>query len=462
MDLVELWRNALGELEVSISRANFTTWFKNTFIVEYKKGVFVIGVPTFFVEDWLKKKYLANIETALKHQVDEEIKQIKFKIATPSPEQTVNFEKNKVVHNPVDKSAKTKTAATTRELPENTTLNDFYKFDNFVVGSSNQLAYAAADAVAGGLGVVYNPLFIYGDSGLGKTHLMQAIGHKVLEKHPNKKILYVSSETFVNDYISAVEYGSGKAKDFKNHYRSVDLLLIDDIQFLSGKEGTQEEFFHTFNHLHQNRKQVILTADRTPKAIRGLEKRLQTRFEGGMVADIGLPDLEMRSAILRQKAKSHNFEVSDEVINYVAENIKSSVRELEGALTKIFAVCNMRQAEPTMAVAAEVLGNIIENQRSIITPDLIIRETCKYFHTTGEDLLGSKRNKEIVRPRQVIMYLLRHEASLSYPEIGREMGGRDHTTIMHGCKKVESEISTDIKLKEEISSIKTKIHSAVS
>ena len=462
MDLVETWRNTLGELEVSISRANFTTWFKNTFIVEFKKGVFVIGVPTFFVEDWLKKKYFSEIEKALSHQVDEEIKQIKFKIATPSPEQLIVFDKNKVIHNPVDKPPTYKSPVLARELPQNTTLNDYYKFDNFVVGSSNQLAYAAADAVAKGPGKVYNPLFIYGDSGLGKTHLMQAIGHKVLENNPGKRILYVSSETFVNDFISAVEYGSGKSKDFKNRYRGVDLLLIDDIQFLSGKESTQEEFFHTFNHLHQNKKQVVLTADRTPKAIRGLEKRLQTRFEGGMVADISLPDLETRSAILKNKAKIQKIAVPDEVINYIAENIKSSVRELEGALTKVFAMCNLKQCEPSLSVASEILGNIIENRRTVITPDLIIRETSKFFHLPVEDLLGRKRNKEVVRPRQVVMYLLRHEASLSFPEIGREMGGKDHTTIMHGCKKVESEISSDQRLKEDIINIKNKVHAFVS
>lgn len=462
MDLVEIWRNALGELEVSISRANFTTWFKNTFIVEFKKDVFIIGVPTFFVEDWLKKKYFSEIEKALSHQVDEEIKQIKFKVATPSMEQVVVFDKNKVVHTPVDNPSPKNSTVLTRQLPENTTLNDYYKFDNFVVGASNQLAYTAADAVAKGPGKTYNPLFIYGDSGLGKTHLMQAIGHKVLENNPNKRILYVSSETFVNDFISAVEYGSGKSKDFKNRYRGVDLLLIDDIQFLSGKESTQEEFFHTFNHLHQNNKQVVLTADRTPKAIRGLERRLQTRFEGGMVADIGLPDLETRSAILRNKAKIKNFELPDDVVNYVAENIKSSVRELEGALTKIFAMCDLKQCAPTLEVASEILGGIIEDRRTIITPELIIRETCKFFHIPVEDLLGRKRNKEIVHPRQVVMYLLRHEASMSFPEIGREMGGKDHTTIMHGCKKVESEIPSDQRLKEDISNIKNKVYAFVS
>ncbi|MFA7244268.1 MAG: chromosomal replication initiator protein DnaA [Patescibacteria group bacterium] len=462
MDLVEIWRNSLGELEVSISRANFTTWFKNTFILDFKKGILTIGVPTFFVEDWLKKKYLSEIEKALAHQISEEIKQIKFKVATPSTEQVVRFEKDKVVHTPVDNKEAIKPTHIVQTLTENSTLNDYYRFDNFVVGSSNQLAYAAADAVSKTPGIVYNPLFIYGDSGLGKTHLMQAIGHHVLSKNPNKRILYVSSETFVNDYISAVESGSGKAKDFKNRYRNVDVLLIDDIQFLSGKEGTQEEFFHTFNHLHQNKKQVVLTADRTPKAIKGLERRLQTRFEGGMVADIGLPDLETRAAILRQKAKVQNFEVPDDVINHIAENIKSSVRELEGALTKIFAFCNLKQCEPNMSVASEILGNIIEDRRTTITPDLIIREICKYFHVPVEDLLGRKRNKEIVRPRQVAMYLLRHEASLSFPEIGREMGGKDHTTIMHGCTKVESEISQDLRLKDEISNIKNKVHLVVS
>jgi len=329
MDKAKVWQSALGELEVSISKANFTTWFKNTFILDYKKGVFTIGVPTFFVEDWLNKKYLSQILEALKKHTDQEEISIKFKVATPPPDQIFDFGKKEVIHKAVDKPRFSKTPKNkAQSLPQNPTLNPAYYFHNYVVGSSNQLAHAAAEAVSKTPGSVYNPLFIYGESGLGKTHLMQAIGNSLVENNENIRILYVSSETFVNDYINAVERGSGRAKDFKNRYRSMDVLLIDDIQFLSGKESTQEEFFHTFNHLHQKNKQVVLTADRVPNAIQGLENRLKTRFEGGMVADIQMPDLETREAILRQKAKALEIDAPDEVINYIATNIKSSIKLL--------------------------------------------------------------------------------------------------------------------------------------
>lgn len=463
MNCTEIWRNALGELEVTLSRANFETWFKNTFIFGYNKNVFTIGVPTFFVEDWLKKKYLKDIQKSLQAQVAEPIIGIKFKIATPSAEQVIRFEKNKVVHIPVDKPMLQTPSLGVQSLPKNTTLNDLYKFENFVVGTSNQLAHAAALAVAKTPGTVYNPLYIFGESGLGKTHLMQAIGHKFLDENPDKCVLYVSSETFINDFINAVGGGTGKAKDFKDHYRSVDLLLIDDIQFLSRKEGTQEEFFHTFNYLQQNKKQVVLTSDRFPKAIKGLESRLQTRFEAGMVTDISQPDLETREAVLRQKAKGHNIEEIDpKIINYIAQNIQSSIRELEGALLKIIATCELTSRPFTLETTIEVLGNIISDKKQTITPELIIREIHKYFQIPIEDILGKKRTKEIVTPRQVTMYLLRHEANLSYPEIGRVMGGKDHSTIMHGCSKVESDISTNQKMKEDLSSIKEKIYSFVS
>ena len=456
MDLVEIWRNVLGEMQISVTRANFVTWFKNTFIYDYRKGIFTIGVPSFFYEDRLKKHYLKDIQTALSHQTSEPIEMIKFKVASPQPDQVITFDKSNVIHRAVDKSPAKKESVTVQSLPQNSSLNGYYKFSNFVVGPSNQLAHAAADAVAKKPGQIYNPLFIYGESGLGKTHLMQAIGNAVLEES-NAKILYVTTEDFLNDFISAVESGSGKAKDFKNRYRNVDVLLIDDVQFLSGKESTQDEFFHTFNHLHQNNKQVVLTADRFPKAIRGLEKRLQTRFEGGMVADIGEPDFETRSAILRQKAKKEGKEVPDEVISYLAENIKSSIRELEGAFTKVLATSEITKQKISLQLAADVLGNIIQEMRQTITPDLVIRETCRYFRVNREDLLGPKRTKEIVYPRQITMFIIRSETNLSFPIIGREMGGKDHTTTMHGCKKIEKEINSNSQLKEDISSIKERI-----
>lgn len=453
-----MWRNALGELQITLSKANFETWFKNTFIFEYKKDVFTIGVPTFFVEDWLKKKYLKDIHKALQNQVTEPIQLIKFKIAIPKADQLVTFDKDKVIHKPVDKPASAP-AEIFKPISQNPTLNDNYIFDNFIVGPSNQLAFAAAQAVVDNPGTQYNPLFIYGDSGLGKTHLMQAIGHAYLDRYPNKRVLYVSTETFVNDFIQAVGSGFGKAKDFKNLYRTVDLLLIDDIQFLSTKEQTQDEFFHTFNHLHQNKKQVILTSDRTPKEIKGLEIRLKTRFEGGMVTDIGHPDLETREAILRQKALKMNKNIEGDVLTFIAEKVKSSIRELEGSLNKIVATCELTGATLNKEKAAEILSSIIEEKQQFVTPELVIREVHKYYKIPIEDLLGKRRTKDLVMPRQITMYLLRHECSLSYPEIGRKMGGKDHSTIMHGCEKIEKTLFTDNKIKEHLAIIKDHIFS---
>jgi len=460
MNLTEIWRNTLGELQVILSKANFETWFKNTFIIDYKKGIFTIGVPTFFVEDWLKKKYFKEIQKSLQNQIDEPIQNIKFKIATPNSEQIFSLEKDKLIHKPVDKVVeKHEPSLYNQPALENTTLNPDYRFENFVVGPSNQLSFAAAQAVAKKIGQMYNPLFIYGESGLGKTHLMQAIGHEFLKNKPSGRVLYVSTETFVNDFIQAVSSGFGKAKDFKNRYRNVDLLLIDDIQFLSTKESTQDEFFHTFNHLHQNKKQVVLTSDRSPNEIKGLEIRLKTRFEGGMVTDIAKPDLETREAILRQKAKKLNKNVDTEIITFIAQNITSSVRELEGVLNKLIAMCELINVEVTLDKAKEIIGNIAENKKQRITPEVIFREINKFYKIQIEDLLSKKRTKELVVPRQITMYLLRHVCGMSFPEIGKEMGGKDHSTIMHGCSKIESMVSSNNRLKDDLGILKEKIYS---
>ena len=459
MDFVEIWRAVLGELQITISKANFSTWFRNTFIIEGKKGIYTIGVPSIFIEKWLRDKYSKEITAALKKQIDDEILGIKFKVATPRPEQIINIEKAGVIHRAVDKPPVSSSGFVSQTLGGKSTLKESYRFDNFIVGQSNQLAFAAAKAVADKEISPYNPLYIYGESGLGKTHLMQAIGNAHLKKDPSKNIIYVSSETFVNDFIQSVSAGMGKAKDFKNRYRNVDMLLIDDIQFLGTKEQTQDEFFHTFNHLHQNQKQVVLASDRPPREIKGLEARLKTRFEGGMVCDISKPDLETREAILGQKLKQMNREMDKDTIAFIAQNIDSSVRELEGALNKVFAVCDLKNEPVTTEAAADILDKILQDRRRIITPDLIIREVHKYYRIPIEELIGAKRTKDLVLPRQITMYLMRSECGASFPIIGREMGGKDHSTIMHGVKKIESCVSTDPRLKEDIAFIKNKIYS---
>ena len=453
-ELEKIWQKALGELEVVLSKANFTTWFKDTFILERKKGVFTIGVPTFFIEDWLSKKYIKEIKTALQKQVDEEILDVNFRVATKKISTKDSAPEEKVIHRAVDNLQQNKASEKTTEKVKNDSLNNYYVSSNFVVGTSNQLAHAAAKSVSEKPGRNYNPLFIYGDSGLGKTHLIQAIGHQAIEMNPKTKVLYVSCETFINDFIDSVQ--SGKARDFKNHYRNVDILLIDDIQFLGGKEQTQEEFFHTFNHLHQKNKQVVLTADRTPKEIKGLEKRLITRFEWGMVADIQIPDFETRRAILQSKCEEKKIIISDEVINYIAENVESNIRELEGALTKVFAFCELTNEPPSLATVEKVLSEVVSkgHRKQVISSDKVLKVVEKFYNVSIEDISSKKRNREIIRPRQVSMYLLKNVVGLSYPEIGRELGGRDHTTIIYGCKEISKDLSSSNKIKDEIELLK--------
>ncbi len=453
-DLDKIWQKTLGELEVVLSKANFTTWFRGTFILEKKKGVFTIGVPTFFIEDWLSKKYIKEIRSALQKQVGEKISEIRFKVSAPEKSDKKMEEKEKVIHSPVDNSDEKRLEVKPVEKVKNDSLNDYYVFSNFVVGTSNQLAHAAAKSVAKKPGKSYNPLFIYGDSGLGKTHLIQAIGHEAMSKNAKTKVLYVSCETFINDFIDSVQ--GGKARDFKNLYRNVDILLIDDIQFLGGKEQTQEEFFHTFNHLHQKNKQVVLTADRIPKEIKGLEKRLITRFEWGMVADIQMPDFETRRAILQSKCQEKDINIDDDVINYIAENIESNIRELEGALTKVFAFCELTNESPSMSIVEKVLSESVQrgHKRQVISSEKVLKVIEKFYNVSIDDISGKKRNRELIKPRQISMYLLKNMVGLSYPEIGRELGGKDHTTVMYGCKMISKDISSSAKIKDEIELIK--------
>ena len=453
-DLEKIWLTALGELEVVLSKANFTTWFRDTFIYDYKKGVFTIGVPTFFIEDWLSKKYVKEIKSALQKQVSEPIEDIKFKVASQQNKQKEPVKIAAVIHTPVDNSSENSQHESHVNKPRNETLNDHYTFESFIVGSSNQLAHAAAQSVAKKPGKSYSPLYIYGDSGLGKTHLIQAIGHEAIEHNSKTKVLYATCEAFTNDFIESVQIG--KAKDFKDRYRNVDILIIDDIQFLGRKEQTQEEFFHTFNHLHQKNKQVVLTSDRPPKEIKGLEKRLITRFEWGMVADIQTPDFETRCAILKAKCDERGVQIDEEVINFIAENIESNIRELEGALTKLFAFCDLAGETPSLSTTERVLGEIINRsqKRQVVSAERVLKAIQKFYHVPIEDIVSKKRNREVIKPRHIAMYILKNVVGLSYPEIGRELGGKDHTTIMHGCKAITKDISASKQLKDEIELLK--------
>jgi chromosomal replication initiator protein len=456
MNSEQLWQAALAELELTLSKAHFTTWLKNTFILSYQDNKIVIGVPNTFTKTWLENKYHAKILKALQNITDQQTLEITYKVVPNKkklPVQEIIQPKNIEINKKTDK------VAVTKKRDANATnhgLNDRYTFDNFVVGKKNELAHAACLAVAGKPGKAYNPLFIYGGVGLGKTHLMQAVGHQILNNDPTKKILYVPCETFINEYIKSVS--QGHADKFKDKYRSVDILLIDDVQFLAGKEQTQEAFFHTFNALHQYDKQIVITSDRPPKAIPTLEKRLTSRFEGGMIVDIGLPDLEMRLAILKNKCKEKSFVISEDVLMVIATTIQSNIRELEGALNRIIATSQLTNKLPTATDVKSLLSNMVQApKRGALTAKKIIQSTADYFEIKFDDLVGNCRKKELVIPRQIAMYIMREEMNASYPSIGQELGNRDHTTAMHAYNKIKGEVDNNEKLLQDINLIKQKI-----
>ena len=449
LDEQALWQTALGELEVILSKANFTTWFKDTSIIEIKDSEITVGVPNSFAKEWLEKKYHPQIsETLIK--LRPEIKTIKYKVVSGS-QPKLDFSKQETPNKP---SPEKNTNDSPNSQPFQ--INEKYTFENFIIGGSNRLAAATAQAVATKPGSVYNPLFLYGGVGLGKTHLVQAIANEIIKKNPKKKIIYVSCEKFTNDFIQAIS--SGKINDFKKQYRDIDVLLVDDIQFLSGKEGTQEEFFYTFNTLHQNNRQIVITSDRVPKAIPQLEERLSSRFGWGMVADIQPPNLEMRQAILRSKCEEKNYPIEEDIILYIAENIESNIRELEGAITRIISYCELNQIDPSMDTVTKLLEDIVALKSKNISTEKILGVVGDYFGISAMDLTSQRRNKELVWPRQIVMYLLRHEMSLSYPRIGKELNKKDHTTIIHGVGKIEKEIARNSELQKELSSIKEKLY----
>jgi len=460
-DLEKIWFLALGELEVVISKANFQTWFRKTFIYDYKKDVFTIGVPTIFIEDYLKKHYLKEIKNALQKQIGEPIIEIKFKVSSPAKNFVGPVDKLEVIHRPVDNFGSypqvEKPVDNSIKRAKNESLNERYIFDNFIVGPSNQLAHAAAKSIVEKPSKTYNPLYIYGDSGLGKTHLLQAVGFGFMERQKKTKVLYVSCETFTNDYIESVR--AGKAKEFKDRYRNIDILIVDDIQFLGKMDKTQEEFFHTFNHLHQKNKQVVLASDRPPKAIKGLEKRLQTRFEWGMVVDIQAPDFETRCAILRSKCQERRFPLDEDVITFIARNITSDIRQLEGALTKLSAYCELTKEKTSLAVVEKILAEVVaRNQtRRIVSVDKILKAVHKFYQVPVDDLVNKKRNKQITKPRQVAMYLVKTITGLSFPNIGDEFGGRDHTTILYGYKIIKRKVVNSKSMRDEIELLKEMI-----
>jgi len=467
MNTNELWQAVLGELELSLSRVNFTTWFKNTFIVSIDGGQICIGVPNMFTKAWLEKKYHKEIYQCLQTHTNNGIKTICYKVETrsngtaqpvpdrndPVPAIAPEEEQVRQAPSPVYRAEPDHNAQNFGEF----TINPKYTFGNFIVGKQNELAHAAAQAVVSQPGGVYNPLFIYGGVGLGKTHLLQAVGNEIVRKNPQAKVLYVTSERFTNDFINAVR--SGQAKDFKNRYRTVDVLLIDDIQFITSKEQTQEEFFHTFNQLHQTNKQIVISSDRPPKAIIGLENRLISRLEQGMLADVGSPDFETRVAILDSKCREKLFPLDRDILHHVATMVQSNVRELEGALNKIIAFHQFKNMVPTVESVRPILSSFQPaSARKTITPRQLIHTVAVYFDLQIADLLGKSREKRLAFPRQIVMYLMREEMKSSYPSIGLELGGRDHTTAMHAYDKISGIVSEDEKLQHDLELIKQRLY----
>ncbi|OGZ36013.1 MAG: hypothetical protein A3A94_00345 [Candidatus Portnoybacteria bacterium RIFCSPLOWO2_01_FULL_43_11] len=451
MNLKELWQAALGEIELGISKANFITWFKNTEISSKKNGVVIVNVPNGFTKEWLENKYNKLIFRALRN-ISQDIKEVQFIIGTPLPLKPFIKQRKELPKTPPEEQLGFEEFNVDKE----TNLNPKYTFDNFIIGSFNELAQAAARAVTKHLGTLYNPLFIYGGVGLGKTHLLQAIGNELNKKHPLKKIKYLSSEKYMSELVDAISKKG--MESFKPKYRKIDVLIIDDIQFIAGKEKTQEEFFHTFNALYQKNKQIIISSDRPPKAIPTIEERLSSRFEGGMIADISYPDIETRIAILKNKAKENKLEISDEVIYYVASHVQKNIRELEGALNRIIAACKITESAPDVDKAKKILSGIISKPKKLTNFKDIIKAVAEFYDINTNDLINKCRRKEIVRPRQISMYLIRKELNGSFPYIGEKLGGRDHTTAMYSYEKINKDMENNEALQQEINLIKERIY----
>ncbi len=449
MDPEQIWTTCLGELEVLLSKANFTTWFKDTSILRIEDDIVIIGTPNSFTKEWLEKKYHDKILSTLKKLINT-IKKVEYTISSQKSSESESALS-------VRPTTKNMEATENKEGGEVFLLSPKYIFDNFVIGESNRLAHAAAQAVSKSPGVTYNPLFIYGGVGLGKTHLMQAIGNEIAKRDKKKNVIYTTCEKFTNEFISLVR--KGKGEKFKNSYRNADVLLVDDIQFLAGKESTGEEFFHTFNTLHGKDKQIVITCDRPPKAIPSIEERLISRFEWGMIADINPPDLETRIAILQNKIADKKIEIENDVIDHIAKNIQKNIRELEGALNRIIAYSELNNQRPSLDDVKKILGrSVMDGRQKIVDPKELLKRVANYYDITLEQLLGTKRNKELVHPRQISAYLLREELSFSFPKIGKELGGKDHTTIMHACKKINKELQDNDIIKHEINNIKEKLY----
>ena len=458
MDRRQVWRATLGELEISLSQATFETWFRRTALirVDEASSTFTIGVSSGFAKDWIEERYRSLIAQTIAKIVGYSVT-LQVEVVSEAEldahgalagKRSASADGATPLHAaaPAGDAVRVVDAS---EPTRPTNLNARYTFATYVVGSASRLAHAASQSVSERPGGAYNPLFLYGGTGLGKTHLLHAIGNAVMERSPKRRVLYITGEAFTNEFILSIQQGAADA--FRSRFRKIDVLLIDDIQFIADKERTQEEFFHTFNALHSAGKQIVITSDRTPKEISLLEERLRSRFEWGLIADISSPDLETRIAILRSKVEESGVVVADEVLEQVARRVQSNVRELEGALTRLVAVGRLSGMPVTMELAARVLSEAVyPSPKRILEPEQVVAVVAEHYGMTVEQLRGPKRDREIVVPRQIAAYLSREETDASLVRIGGALGGRDHSTIIHACSKIEREMSYDAELRREV------------
>ena len=453
MDAKQVWRAALGELQVSLSPANYETWLKDTALVGVEADRFRIAVPNGFAKDWLENRYRSLIAQTLARVVGYSVN-VEFEVRELDPTERADASEGDGASGPRVRVEPGRVGGDGGGI----NLNPRYTFQTFIVGSANRLAHAASLSVAERPGRAYNPLFLYGGVGLGKTHLMHAIGNAVVARFPRKRVVYATSEKFTNEFITGIQQGS--IDEFRARYRRIDLLLIDDIQFIADKERTQEEFFHTFNAIHEDGKQIVLSSDRPPKQITTLEERLRSRFEWGLIADLTAPDLETRIAILRTKAEEQGVRVGPDALESIARKVASNIRELEGALNRIVAYASMQGMPVTADLAQAVLSNVLYSPRKrAVTPERIAIAVSEYYSVDLEALRGQKRDRAIVVPRQIAMYLMRAETDVSLLRIGAELGGRDHSTVLHACEKIDREASRNEELRRELAAVRELIYS---
>ncbi|MEY2664397.1 MAG: hypothetical protein RIT04_205 [Candidatus Parcubacteria bacterium] len=443
-DFNKLWEAALIDIELAVSKPNFSTWFNGTYIIKEEDGVISLGVPGLFAKDWLLKKFHDTILRTLR-QMNPSIRALEYVILKEGDKRKVD-DKKKAQPNP------------TISIPlqdfyvnKEDNLNPRYIFDNFIVGPFNELAHAASKTVVKTPGQAYNPLFIYGGTGHGKTHLMQAIGNHIKKEHPEKKVFYLTSERFGTEYFNALQ--TNKAQQFKEKYRKYDVIIMDDIQFFSSKEKFQEELFHLFNTFHESNRQLVFSSDKHPNFIPNLEDRLKSRFSAGMIIDIPTPDHESRMAIVTAKAAQNNIILSSDVVNFLAANIEGNIREIEGVVNAVVCQTQLKGKELSLSQIKDLIKNNTKPKKAVAVKD-VIKLITDFYNVDEESVYNKTRKKEVVKPRQVIMYILREDFNVSFPSIGEKMGGRDHTTVIHSCEKIKEDLKTNPVLSEEISQIR--------